>query len=258
MTPKARDHSLDRRARSARVSPCVRLRSPATRSSEVAATARRRHRPRSPPAFGCVHPRAAAPRTAHLGTTRPPCGLGGLSSANVWRPNHPRNAQERSPGNNEARTVVHTTGHSPNTGHEPRCSTTRNATPNDQERVPSTTHQHPSQTCTHMRRDRTGLGVGVVEEMTGRPITVPIALSAWRSFARGFRGGATSAANGARELGVLSHTEPGAAEVRIGSVKAVRCAAARYHVRCRTGIGTALKTHPRATRGVVVIGVSRS
>ena len=118
---------------------------------------------------------------------------------------------ETHPYQDGARTIADTIDRSPNTGHEPRCPATRNSNPSDQERVPSTTHQHLSRTCTHMRTDRTGLGFGVIEEMTGRSITVPFACRCGGR-SRRVPEAERLAANGVRELGVLCPTVPGTAE----------------------------------------------
>ena len=97
MTPKARDHSLDRRARSARVSPafaCAHPRRGRRKSRRPHGAVTARVRSLHSVAFT---PCAAAPTTAHLRTTRPPCGLGGLFSANVWHTNRPRTPKANAP-----------------------------------------------------------------------------------------------------------------------------------------------------------------
>ena len=70
-----------------------------------------------------------------------PCDLGGLFSANVWRPQAAHGPQERSVANNAnsgARTTANTSSHSPDTG--PRTPARDN-----HERTPDTDRNAPSQ-----------------------------------------------------------------------------------------------------------------
>ena len=85
--------------RPAAVPDCQRL-GPLGPVASVTGPARPCHRPNAAAftlAFGCVHPLCRGPRTTHFRTTRPPCGLGGLFSANVWHTNGPRTPKANAP-----------------------------------------------------------------------------------------------------------------------------------------------------------------